>query len=650
MLKKLNLNIKISLVILLPLIIMLIISNIVNIIYVIKSTIKLIYSVLDNKAKYEVVMLKSFMYKDAEHIMGLANTLSGFYNDNILDRNFYEKTSYNFLNNLPNRVNGLLIAFEPNIIGNDNDYINSEKYGVSGGRFNYYLSRDNDTIKGNYFDNKIFQEKHYTETLKSGELYITDVYSSPLHNNAMIYTWSVPIKSGNRTIGVISIDVLIESIYDILENIKLFKGTTTTLFDNSGFIVYDSDKKEYIFKELHDIYPYYRVHNVFENIINGKNVLFQNFSGTLKKYYTYSFTPMEITKNKYWGLKVTAPDDEVLRESNIIRNVMISISLMIIIIISIIVPIIIKTKVSNLIKVLANDITSMSQGDLTVEIPKGFEKRYDEWGDIARGWTKAMYNFNNIINTVKHSAEQVSTAANQVLVGNNDLSQRTETQASSLEETAASMNEMASAIKESAESVSQSTSMVSDAKESLNKAGVIIEDSVNKMNDVYEASAKIMDITKLIEGIAFQTNILALNASVEAARAGDQGRGFAVVASEVRNLAQNTQESVKSITSLITDSNDKIKLAASSVQESQTIFNEILEKMDRASSIMDRINIAAQEQEKGIDQVNAAISNMDASVQKNAALVSEAASASESLLGEANDLLKAIAYFNLKND
>ena len=260
-----------------------------------------------------------------------------------------------------------------------------------------------------------------------------------------------------------------------------------------------------------------------------------------------------------------------------------------------------------------------------------------------------MSNFNNVINTVKHSAEQVSTAANEVLIGNNDLSQRTETQASSLEETAASMNEMASAIKESAESVAQSTSMVSDAKESLNKAGTIIEDSVNKMNDVYESSSKIMDITKLIEGIAFQTNILALNASVEAARAGEQGRGFAVVASEVRNLAQNTQESVKSITSLITDSNDKIKLAAASVQESQTIFNEILEKMDRASSIMDRINIAAQEQEKGIDQVNIAISNMDASVQKNAALVSEATSASESLLSEANDLLKAISYFNLKD-
>ena len=622
----------------------------INILYVRKSTVQLIYSILNNNARYEVSKLKSFMEKDSDYVVGFASTVSGFYNDGIVNRDFYERMSNYFFQNLPEKVIGLLIVFEPNLLGNDNDYINSERYSAADGRFNYYLLRNGENIEQSHLNNKnIFQEEYYTEVLKTGKIYITDVYSSPLHNNSMVYTWAIPIKSENNTIGVICIDILIDSIYNMLETIKLFEGTTTTLFDNSGLIVYDSDKKEYIFKELHDIYPFYREHNVFDNIIRGKDVLFQAFSGTLKKFYTYSFTPMEIIENKYWGLKITAPNAVILKDSNTIRNVMLIISLLIIIISSIIVPLILKLKVTNIISKINVDIKKLSNGDISWKTSKYFSKRNDEWGDIAKSFDITLDNLNSIVSTVKHSAEQVSIAANEVLTGNNDLSKRTESQASSLEETAASMNEMASAIKESAESVSESTVMVSDAKSSLNKAGVIVEESVNKMNDVYEASAKIMDITKLIENIAFQTNILALNASVEAARAGEQGRGFAVVASEVRNLAQNTQESVKNITALISDSNEKTNLAAKSVKESKEIFIDISEKMDSASTMMDRINIASQEQQKGIEQVDSAITNMDSSVQKNAALVEEATAASQSLLNEASELIDVIGYFKLKN-
>ena len=650
MVKKFSLQIKISLAILIPLLIMIIISNAVNIAYVKSASKKLSYRVLEESSKGEAAKLLSYMEEDLYSLVGLERVIRGLYNDSTLSRAFYERLLYSFFDELPKKVNSLLIIFEPNTIGNDSDYTNSEKYGPANGRFNYYLSRDDSSkIQTSYFDTKIFQNDTYKKTLSTGETYISDVYKSPVNNKDLFYTWAVPIKTSNRVIGVICLEVNVNYINDLLSKINPFEGSTITLFDNVGTIAYDSDKAAYISKTLDEIYPYYKEHDVFNKIIRGENLLFENFSGTLKKFYTYSFTPVEISKGKYWGLKITAPNDVILKDSNIIRNIMFIISALIVIISAIIVPLIIKRKVTKLIGYTARDITKISNGDISFHISNDFLKLNDEWGDIARGLENTLKNLGNVVSTVKKSAEQVSTAANEVLVGNNDLSQRTETQASSLEETAASMNEMASAIKESAEGVSQSTSMVMDVKECVNKAGVIIEDSVNKMDAVYESSSKIMDITKLIEGIAFQTNILALNASVEAARAGDQGRGFAVVASEVRNLAQNTQESVKNITSLITDSNNKIKLAANSVQESQTIFNEILEKMDNVSSIMDKINTASQEQERGIDQVNTAIDNMDSSVQKNAALVYEATSASESLLSEAKDLIKAIEYFKLNS-
>ena len=643
MFKKVGLKFQITAIILVPIIVIIILANTVIMLYVGNITKNLSYKILQETSLREANDIKFNIEKHLYSVLGLKVNIENIYNRGIRERETYKQLTSVFFNSLPDDINGLSIAFEPNALDNDADYTNTE-YKPSNGRFNYYISKNGEA----YLGIDTFNIDYYTEPKRTGSVYVSGVYNSTVNANTVLFTLCIPITPQNKFIGVIYVDIFVDSITALLGNIKPFAETTVELYDQHGSVIYDTYNVANVSKNIYEVYPHYKDYNVLDNIKNGKSLMIEGYSDVSKEELLYAFTPIEISKGVFWCLELASAKNVVLKDSIAMSYVLLVILLAIIAILFLLIPNIIGRKVSNVINALSKDILAMSEGDLTREIPKHFDKRKDEWGDIARGWDKAMKNFNNVINTVKNSAEQVSTAANEVLIGNNDLSQRTESQASSLEETAASMNQMASAIKESAENVSTSTSMVSEAKEELVKAGNIVEDSVSKMNDVYESSNKIMDITKLIEGIAFQTNILALNASVEAARAGDQGRGFAVVASEVRNLAQTTQESVKNITSLITDSNEKINLAAKSVQESKEIFDEISDKMDKASSLMDRINIAAQEQEKGIEQINIAINNMDAAVQKNAALVTEATSASESLLSEANELVRSIEYFKLK--
>ena len=297
------------------------------------------------------------------------------------------------------------------------------------------------------------------------------------------------------------------------------------------------------------------------------------------------------------------------------------------------------------IKNIVKEAKEISLGNLASSFY--IQSRNDEIGELLNSFNDMKSKFSQMIKEILMSSEEIANAANELYQGSEDLAKRTEYQASSLEETASSMEEMASTIKSSAQNSVDGNNVMISSRNAVAEGGSVIADTAKMIEEVYESSAKIRDITKLIENIAFQTNILALNASVEAARAGDQGRGFAVVASEVRNLAQNSQASAKDITVLIEDIYEKINKSAEMARHSQEIFTDIEMKIEETSKIMSDISQTAVEQEAGVDQVNSAVSKMDSITQQNASLVEQSAAASKSLLDQAKHLEELMSFFRL---
>ena len=290
---------------------------------------------------------------------------------------------------------------------------------------------------------------------------------------------------------------------------------------------------------------------------------------------------------------------------------------------------------------------TVAAGDLTSRVNVTGS---DETGQLLSALKAMNTELVRVVSQVRASSDSISTGATQIATGNADLSQRTEEQASNLEETAASMEELTSTVQANAETARQASQLASSASEVAARGGKVVGEVVTTMQQITDSSRKIGDIIGVIDGIAFQTNILALNAAVEAARAGEQGRGFAVVASEVRSLAQRSAEAAKEIKALIGRSVEQVEQGTVLVDEAGKTMGEIVASIQRVSDIVAEITSASVEQSSGIGQVGEAVSQMDQVTQQNAALVEESAAAAESLKGQAQKLVQAVAVFKLSHE
>lgn len=275
--------------------------------------------------------------------------------------------------------------------------------------------------------------------------------------------------------------------------------------------------------------------------------------------------------------------------------------------------------------------------------------RTDEFGDLLQSLKAMDVKLSEVVGHVTVTANAVGSAAKQLAQGNDDLSSRTQEQASALEQTAASMEEMTATVKHAADSAQQANQLSIAVRNEADSGGSVVGEAVAAMTEINTSSKRIADIIGVIDGIAFQTNLLALNAAVEAARAGEQGRGFAVVASEVRQLAQRSATASKEIKDLIEESVRKVANGSELVNKSGRTLEGILVSVKKLSDLVAEISTASTEQALGIDQVNNAVTQMDQTTQQNAALVEEAAAASKAMEHNATELVQMIGYFRTRH-
>lgn len=472
----------------------------------------------------------------------------------------------------------------------------------------------------------------YKNAIASREIVVSEPYVDVV-SKSIVVTFSKTIYVNGQISGLVGIDVDFSKIISSgLEEAKKY-NYNLNIINKDGLYIYNQNES-YILKE-----------NIFNNkeISQHKNDIINNNNyGWIDKKLSYISSKI---KNSNWNIIVSLDNKEL--NSSLLKLLILIISVFIILsAIEATLVIVIAKPISNTLDNTISIIKSMSKGNFNTHFDEKELNKKDQTGDVIRSLNDMQNKLGDIIYSMKDNINGINNSVNIITNGNIDLSDRSTSQASSLEELTRSVEFVFSSLKETAENAGNAKNMSEKVSNATRNGVNAINATSANMAEISEASKKISDITKIIESIAFQTNILALNASVEAARAGDQGKGFAVVASEVRNLAINVGNAAKDITAIANETIEKIQNGSASVQASSYILNQIETSVNDVLTLLTEISSAIIEEENSLSQINTAVIEINRITQDTSKIANEGANASKDVLDKSNNIVDQVSYFH----